>query len=107
MCGVLFCITEANDDYVTRSYENHGFVRDYVARVDGDTWTFNGDTERTGIEFAYGGDTRKIAWEWRKPGEAEKWRADMTNSDSETSILAIIEARWRSREASGEVCTVD
>jgi Protein of unknown function (DUF1579) len=55
--------------YMTRSYENHGFIRDYITRVDGDVWTFSGDTERARIEFKDGGETQKIAWEWRKPGE--------------------------------------
>ena len=40
--------------YTTRSYENHGFIRDYVTTVDGDTWTFDGDTERARIEFTDG-----------------------------------------------------
>jgi hypothetical protein len=53
--------------YMTRSYENHGFIRDYVTRVDGSIWTFTGDTERARIEFTDGGDTQKISWEW-KPG---------------------------------------
>jgi hypothetical protein len=56
-------------NYMTRSYENHGFIRDYVTRVDGDTWTFTGDTERARIEFTSDGRTQKIAWEWRNPGE--------------------------------------
>ena len=54
--------------YMTRSYENHGFIRDYITRVDGDTWTFTGDTERARIEFVDDGKSQKIAWEWRKPG---------------------------------------
>ena len=37
-------------NYQTRSYENHGFIRDYVTKVDGDTWTFSGDTERARAE---------------------------------------------------------
>ena len=56
-------------NYITRSYENHGFIRDYVTKVDGDTWTFSGDTERARIEFMDDGKTQKIAWEWRQPGE--------------------------------------
>ena len=56
--------------YITRSYENHGFVRDYITSVDGDVWSFSGDTERARIEFMDGGKTQKIAWEWRKAGEA-------------------------------------
>ena len=55
-------------NYMTRSYENHGFIRDYITRVEGDTWTFSGDTERARIEFKDGGKTQAIAWEWRKPG---------------------------------------
>jgi ketosteroid isomerase-like protein len=57
-------------NYTTRSYENHGFVRDYVTTVDGDIWTFEGDTERARLEFASGGNTQTIGWEWRTPGEA-------------------------------------
>lgn len=56
--------------YTTRSYENHGFIRDYVTKVDGDIWTFTGATERARVEFTDRGKTQKIAWEWRKPGEA-------------------------------------
>ena len=59
----------ATTAYTTRSYENHGFVRDYITRVDGDVWSFGGDTERARVEFADGGKTQKIAWEWRRPGE--------------------------------------
>ena len=56
-------------NYMTRSYENHGFIRDYVTKSNGDTWTFSGETERARIEFMDGGNTQKIAWEWRQPGE--------------------------------------
>jgi hypothetical protein len=55
--------------YVTRSYENHGFIRDDVTSVDCNTWSFSGDTERAHVEFTDSGKTQKIAWEWRKPGE--------------------------------------
>jgi hypothetical protein len=55
--------------YMTRSYENHGFVRDYLTRVDDQIWTFTGDTERARVEFTNGGTTQKIAWEWRQHGE--------------------------------------
>ncbi len=55
--------------YISRSYENHGFIRDYATRVEGDTWTLTGETERARIEFTDGGDAQKISWEWRKPGE--------------------------------------
>ena len=56
-------------DYTTRSYENHGFIRDYVTRVDGDVWTFTGGTERARIEFTDDGKEQKITWEWRPDGK--------------------------------------
>jgi Protein of unknown function (DUF1579) len=59
---------DTNQHYMTRSYENHGFVRDYVTRVDGDVWTFTGDSERARVEFTDRGNTQQIAWEWRQPG---------------------------------------
>jgi hypothetical protein len=60
---------DASQHYLTRSYENHGFVRDYVTRVEGEIWTFTGDGERARVEFIDGGNTQAIAWEWRQPGE--------------------------------------
>ena len=60
---------DSNQHFMTRSYENHGFVRDYLTRVDGETWTFVGDTERARVEFTESGNTQKIAWEWRQIGE--------------------------------------
>jgi hypothetical protein len=60
---------DVKQHYITRSYENHGFVRDYLTRVDGDVWTFTGDTERERVEFADNGNTQNIAWEWRQHGE--------------------------------------
>ena len=55
--------------YMTRSYENRGFIRDYATSVGGDVWSFVGDTERAQVEFTDGGKTQRIFWEWRKPGE--------------------------------------
>ena len=56
-------------NYVTRSYENHGFIRDYVTRVDGDVWTFTGKSERARVEFSDGGATQSITWEWKPDGK--------------------------------------
>ena len=58
-----------SEAYATRTYENHGFINDYVTRLEGDTWTFTTDSNRGRIEFTDSGNTQKIAWEWRKPGE--------------------------------------
>ena len=60
---------DINQHFMTRSYENHGFVRDYVTRVDGKIWTFSGDTERARVTFADSDNTQNITWEWRNPGE--------------------------------------
>jgi hypothetical protein len=55
--------------YFTRSFENHGFARDYEMRVDGNVWTLTGPTERARIEFA-DGDTQTIQWEFKPK---DKW----------------------------------
>ena len=52
-------------DYVARTFENHGFYRQYDVVVDGDVWTFTGETERARIEFSDDGRTQTIKWEWR------------------------------------------
>lgn len=65
----IFGWDHTNRHYMTRSYENHGHIRDYLTRVDGDVWTFIGDTERARVEFTDCGNTQNIAWEWRQPGE--------------------------------------
>jgi hypothetical protein len=56
-------------DYFARTFENHGFYRDYAVSRDGDVWTIRGDTERARIEFIDGGRTQVIAWEWRPEKE--------------------------------------
>jgi len=48
-----------------RSFENHGFYRDYDLSVDGRVWTIDGDSERARIEFSADGKSQTIAWEWR------------------------------------------
>lgn len=66
----IFNYDVETEEYTTRAYENHGYIREYVTRVDGNIWTFTGDTERARVEFTDGGDKQKVFWEWRKPGEA-------------------------------------
>ena len=55
--------------YTTRSYENHGYIRDYVTRVDGNVWTFKNKKERARVEFKDDGNTQKVTWEWRPDGK--------------------------------------
>ncbi len=64
----VFSVDPDTGAYTTRGYENHGFLRDYVTRVDGAVWTFTGETERARVEFSEDGDTQTVCWEWRKPG---------------------------------------
>jgi hypothetical protein len=54
--------------YMTRAYENHGFINDYITRVDGHIWTFAAETNRGRIEFVDSGNTQNINWEWRTDG---------------------------------------
>lgn len=67
--GVIGYAAESKT-YLTRSFENHGFYREYDIKVDGNRWTFDGPTERARYEFTDGGDTQLIHWEF-KPGD--KW----------------------------------
>jgi hypothetical protein len=56
-----------NDDgsYFSRSFENHGFYRNYKVTRDGETWHFEGLTERATIVFKDEGRRQAITWEWR------------------------------------------
>jgi hypothetical protein len=59
----------ATGAYMTRSYVNLGFIRDYVTRVEGNVWTFTGEKERARIEFTNDGNTQRVNWEWRPDGD--------------------------------------
>ena len=65
----IFSHDPETGEYMMRAYENHGFINDYITRVDGDIWTFTAETNRGRIEFTDGGDTQKITWEWRPDGK--------------------------------------
>ncbi len=54
--------------YFARSFENHGFYRDYRVERDGDKWTLSGDTERATIIFQDEGRTQVLVWEWKRDG---------------------------------------
>lgn len=51
-----------------QTFENHGFERRYDVEVEGNIWTFSGESERARIEFSDDSRTQTIAWEW-KPNE--------------------------------------
>jgi hypothetical protein len=56
--------------YFTRTFENHGFYRQYALSVDGLTWLLEGETERARTVFSADGNTQTITWEWLRGG---KW----------------------------------
>lgn len=51
-----------------RTFDNHGFCRDYDLAVDGRVWTITGATERARIELSADGTQQTIAWQWRPKG---------------------------------------
>lgn len=56
--------------YFARSFENHGFCRDYTMTVDGRVVTLTGEQERATYTFDESGDTQAVVWEWRR---GEDW----------------------------------
>ena len=52
-------------DYFARSFENHGFYRNYALNRDGNVWTLTGATERARIEFKDDDRAQVINWEWK------------------------------------------
>jgi hypothetical protein len=56
--------------YFARTFENHGFYRDYDLTVEGNVWAIRGKTERARIEFSADGKRQTVAWEWRPK---DKW----------------------------------
>jgi hypothetical protein len=55
-------------DMFLRSFESHGFYRNYRLNRDGDVWTIAGVTERATIRFSSNNRKQTITWEW-KPGD--------------------------------------
>lgn len=56
--------------YFARSFENHGFYRDYEVRRSGDEWKILGESERATIRFSEDGKKQEIHWEWKPE---DKW----------------------------------
>ena len=67
--GVLG-VDDGTGEYFARTFENHGFHRDYRLSANGNVWTLSGESERARIEFSEDGRTQNINWEWRRDG---KW----------------------------------
>jgi hypothetical protein len=59
---------DAKGRYFARTFENHGFYRDYDVTAEGRVWTVSGETERARIEFSDDGKRQEITWEWRPEG---------------------------------------
>lgn len=53
-----------------RTFDNHGFYRDYDLSVDGLTWVLEGKTERARTVFDATLTKQTITWEWLRDG---KW----------------------------------
>lgn len=63
-------ILGVNEDgtFFSRSVENHGYYRDYAVMRDGDTWRFDGPTERATVRFEHDGARQVWCWEWKPDG---------------------------------------
>ena len=55
--------------HFARTFENHGFYRQYDVVVEGKVWTVTGETERARIQFSEDEKTQTITWEWRSAGQ--------------------------------------
>ena len=56
-------------EYFARSFENHGFYRNYKLTKQAKVWTLSGETERAKIKFSDDNRTQVITWEWKRNGE--------------------------------------
>lgn len=56
-------------EYFARSFENHGFYRDYPVRRDDEVWVLTGPLERATISFTDGNRKQVITWEWKPDDE--------------------------------------
>ena len=56
---------ESTGGYFVRSFENHGFYRQYNLSVDGDRWVLTGEHERATVIFSDNDRTQTISWEWK------------------------------------------
>jgi hypothetical protein len=64
--------------YVARSFENHGYYRNYTVKRQGNTWTFEGDTERARYDFSDDGTSCLIHWEFKPDGKTWQTLCDRT-----------------------------
>lgn len=54
--------------YFARTFENHGFAREYAVEHVSDIWTFTGEFERATYRFENGYTRQVTTWEWKKDG---------------------------------------
>lgn len=59
---------DAKGRYFARTFENHGYWRDYDVTAEGRVWRISGEAERARIEFSDDGRRQDITWEWRPAG---------------------------------------
>lgn len=57
--------------FFARSFENHGYQREYKVTRSDNRWSLSGDTERATIEFSNDLRRQTISWEWLREG---KWQ---------------------------------
>ncbi len=55
--------------FLARSFENHGFSRDYTVTFDELGVRLDGENERATYTFDAAGDTQTIAWQWRREND--------------------------------------
>ena len=70
---------EQTGDYISHTFENHGYHNRYVGRVEGRVWTFTGQRERVRIEFSQDGTRQTVSWEWRPHDDEWLPLCDRTN----------------------------
>lgn len=63
-------VDDRTGECLARTFENHGYQREYRVTRTGNRWSLSGETERAMIEFSDDLATQTIAWEWLRAG---KW----------------------------------
>ena len=56
-------------DCFSRTFENHGFHREYQLTNEGNVWHIAGPSERAAIRFEGNNRRQVISWEWKQKDE--------------------------------------